>query len=82
MTAPACRENSRTGEADSEVMGASENIYRARGAESGTAESEGQPMYRTPLGSALVANWQYLASRAGPSLAILVGPAGSRKTML
>ena len=66
MTAPACRESSRTGEADSEVMGASENIYRARGAESGATEPEGQPMYRTPLGSALVANWQYLILASGP----------------
>ena len=45
---------------------ASENIYRARGAESGAAESGGQPMYRTPLGSALVTNWQYLILASGP----------------
>ena len=47
-------------------MKASESIYMARGAESGAAESEGQPMYRTPLGSALVANWQYLILASGP----------------
>ena len=47
-------------------MGAGESIYRSRGVESGAAESEGQPMYRTPLGSALVANWQYLALASGP----------------
>ena len=49
-------------------MGASESIYSARGVESGAAESEGQPMYRTPLGSALVANWQYLILASGPQL--------------
>ena len=46
-------------------MGASENIYRARGVESGATESEGKPMYRTPLGSALVAIWQYLILAGG-----------------
>ena len=48
------------------IEGSSESIYRARGVESTAAESEGQPMYRTPLGSALVANWQYLILASGP----------------
>ena len=55
-------------------MGASESIYGARGVESGAAESEGQPMYRTPLGSALVANWQNRALASGP----LSGDPGSK----
>ena len=47
-------------------MGTSESIYRARGVESGATESEGQPMHRTLLGSALVAIWQYLILAGGP----------------
>ena len=62
-------------------MGASESIYGARGVESGAAESEGQPMYRTPLGSALVANWQNRALASGP-LSGDPGSFGSRKTKL
>ena len=49
-------------------MGASGSIYRARGVESGATESEGQPMHRTLLGSALVAIWQYLILAGGPHL--------------
>ena len=30
------------------------------------AEAEGQPMYRTPLGPALIANGQYLSLASGP----------------
>ena len=62
-------------------MGASESIYGARGAESGAAESEGQPMYRTPLGSALVANWQNRALASG-HLSGDPGSSGSRLTKL
>ena len=47
-------------------MGASESIYGARGVESGAAEPEEQLMHRTPLGSALVANWQYVILAGGP----------------
>ena len=47
-------------------MGTSESIYSTRGVESGATESEGQPMHRTLLGSALVAIWQYLILAGGP----------------
>ena len=47
-------------------MSASESIYRARGAESGVTESEEQLMHRMSLGSALVADWQYLILAGGP----------------